>query len=97
MLWLALVSVPSLLTPGLASAQRVATIDELRLDGQLQLPDLHLDIHVYSDAPEERFVFINMVKHRERSRLDEGPVVSEITPEGVILDYQGRTFLLPRE
>lgn len=80
-----------------ASAQRVATIDELRLDGQLQLPDLHLDIHVYSDAPEERFVFINMVKHRERSRLDEGPVVSEITPEGVILDYQGRTFLLPRE
>ena len=80
-----------------ATSQRVATFDELRLDGQLQLPDLHLDIHVYSDAPAERFVFINMVKHREQSRLDEGPVVSEITPEGVMLDYQGRTFLLPRE
>lgn len=89
------------IAPGAAQApaqsQRLATIDELRLGGGLQLPEMHLDIHVYSEIPEERFVFINMVKHRERSRLDEGPVVSEITPEGVVLDYQGRTFLLPRE
>ena len=80
-----------------APSRHVSTMDELRINGELQVPDLHLDIHVYSDVPAERFVFINMVKHRERSQLDEGPVVSEITPEGVILDYQGRTFLLPRE
>lgn len=87
-------------TPAAATAsttRRVLTIDEMRLNGTLQIPDLHLDIHVYSEVPEERFVFINMVKHREKSRLDEGPVVSEITPEGVILDYRGATFLLPRE
>lgn len=75
----------------------VATIDELRLDGSLQLPELHLDIHVYSDDPAERFVFINMDKHREDSRIDAGAVVREITPDGVILEYQGRRFLLPRE
>ncbi len=73
------------------------TADELRANGLLQMADLHLDIHVYSEQPEERFVFINMVKHRERSRLAEGPVVHEITPEGVILDYSGTRFLLPRE
>jgi general secretion pathway protein B len=73
------------------------TADELRANGQLQMASLHLDIHVYSDKPAERFVFINMVRHRERSRLAEGPVVQEITPEGVILDYQGTRFLLPRE
>jgi hypothetical protein len=38
-----------------------------------------------------------MVKHREQSRLDQGPVVSEITPDGVILAYEGKTFLLPRQ
>jgi hypothetical protein len=38
-----------------------------------------------------------MVRHREKSRLAEGPVVQEITPEGVILDYRGTRFLLPRE
>ena len=73
------------------------TIDELRLSGALQIPELHLDILVYSEVPEERFAFINMVKQREQSTLDEGPVVSEITPEGVILDYRGTKFLLPRE
>lgn len=73
------------------------TADELRANGVLQMAELHLDIHVYSEKPEERFVFINMVRHREKSRLAEGPVVSEITPEGVILDYSGTRFLLPRE
>lgn len=75
----------------------VPTIDQLRLDGSLQIAELHLDIHVYSEVPGERFVFINTNKHRERSQLPEGPVVREITPAGVILSYQGQTFLLPRE
>ena len=73
------------------------TADELRANGSIQLADLHLDIHVYSETPADRFVFINMIRHREKSRLAEGPVVEEITPEGVILDYSGTRFLLPRE
>jgi len=80
-----------------SSTNRVPTIDEVRLDGTLQLTDLHLDIHVYSDEPADRFVFINMAKLREGSRLEEGPVVSEITPDGVILEHRNTTFLLPRE
>ena len=80
-----------------STTARVLTIDEVRLNGTLQLADLHLDIHVYSDVPAERFVFINMVKHREQSKLEEGPVVTEIRSDGVVLEYQGTTFLLPRE
>lgn len=73
------------------------TFNELRARGVLQLPDLYIDIHVYSDDPTERFIFINMSKYKERAKLAEGPVVSEITPDGVILDYLGTAFLLPRE
>ena len=80
-----------------SAAAHVPTIDQLRLDGSLALAELHLDIHVYSDDPAERFVFINMHKHRENSRIEEGPAVKEITPDGVILEYQGKAFLLPRE
>ena len=79
------------------SRPRLMTIDELRLNGTLSLPELHIDIHVYAEDPSERFVFINMKKHRENSQLDEGPVVAEITTDGVILKHQGSTFLLPRE
>ncbi len=72
------------------------TLTQLRADG-VNLPEMHLDIHVYSGTPDDRFVFINMNKYRERDRTSEGPDVAEITPEGVVLDYQGRRFLLPRE
>ncbi len=77
--------------------QLYPTLQEVRVSGVLDLPDLHLDIHVYSDVPKDRFVFINMAKHREGSRLDEGPQVVEITPDGVVLRYQGKSFLVPRE
>ena len=83
-----------------ATPQRSAvlpTIFEVRANGTIDLPDLHLDIHVYSDIPDDRFVFINMSKHREDSRLAEGPLVEEITPEGVVLGYRGTSFLLPRD
>ena len=91
------VTQPPAAQPVPTSQRRLKTIDELRLEGSLQLPDLHLDIHVYADDPAERFVFINMKKHRENSQLPEGPVVAEITNEGVVLKHRGLTFLLPRE
>lgn len=84
---------PSTITP----QQLYPTLQEMRASGTLDLPDLHLDIHVYSELPADRFVFINMAKHREGSRLDEGPSLVEITPDGVVLQYQGESFLVPRE
>ena len=78
-------------------ADDVPTLLDLRARGVLSLPDLHLDIHVYSEAAAERFVFVNMVKHHEGSALAEGPRVAEITVDGVVLEYQGRRFKLPRE
>ena len=61
------------------------------------LPDLHLDIHVHSPMPAERFVFINMRKYIEGQSLSEGPAVERITSEGVILNHRGLRFLLPRQ
>lgn len=73
------------------------SIQEVLASGLIDLPELHVDIHVFSTEPEDRFVFINMSKLREGSQLAEGPVVAEITPDGVVLRHQGQKFLLPRE
>lgn len=79
------------------ASDQYPSLQEVRASGKIQLPDLHLDIHVYSATPKDRFVFINMAKLREGSRLEEGPVIVEITPDGVVLEHQGQHFLLPRE
>jgi general secretion pathway protein B len=88
-----------LLTSGEDKADQevLPTISELDLRGANALPDLHLDVHVYATKPAERFVYINMHKYREGNTLAEGPVLERIRRDGVVLDYRGLRFLLPRQ
>ena len=83
--------------PPTKSADVYKTFNQVRVEGSVQLPDLHLDIHVYNNNPGDRFVFINMEKYKENATLKEGPTVAEIVPEGVILNASGTRFLLPRQ
>ena len=68
--------------------------DELASAG---VPTLNLDLHVYTSRPAERLVFINSHKYREGDTLAEGPVVQQITPRGVVLEYGGRSYLLAQQ
>ncbi len=61
------------------------------------LPEMHLDIHVYSAKPADRFVFVNMRKYTEGQALKEGPTLERITPDGAVLSHHGLRFLLARQ
>ena len=82
---------------GANSLALLPSLDELRLNGEVDLPEMHVDIHVWSENARERFVFINMDKYRERDTMSSGPVVTEITREGVVLEFRGRRFMLSRD
>lgn len=90
------VSIPTVQRAAPAITETRLTFNDLRLAGDLNLPDLNIDIHVYSETPPDRFVFINMNQYRENATLTEGPLLREITTEGVVLEYGGATFLLPK-
>ncbi len=60
------------------------------------LPELTVDLHVFTADPAKRAVFINGRRYTQGARIAEGPLVEEITPEGAMLSYRGRRFLLPR-
>lgn len=60
------------------------------------LPELSVDLHVFTTDPAKRAVFINGRRYTQGARIAEGPVVEEITPEGAVLSYRGRRFQLPR-
>ncbi len=69
------------------------TMMELIVTGT-DLPELSLELHVYSATATERFVRINSASYREGEVLTDGPRVLSITAEGVILAYRGQSFLL---
>jgi general secretion pathway protein B len=73
------------------------TLVQLTLSGIVTIPALHMDIHVFSSKPANRFVFINTQKYKEGDVVKEGPVVEEITATGVILDQRGNRFIINRD
>jgi hypothetical protein len=81
--------------PPAGAGSNLPTADELSAAGGV--PALNLDLHVYATNAAERMAFINGRKYREGDTLAEGAVVRQITPDGVILEMNGRRFLLSRD
>jgi general secretion pathway protein B len=73
------------------------TISEIDLSSQPPLPDLHLDVHVFAARPADRFVYIDMRKYREGAALADGLTLERIRRDGVVLNYRGLRFVLPRQ
>ena len=78
-----------------ANAAALPTYDSLTPDQRQGLPALHLDVHSYAADPTERFVVINLKRYRIGDVLAEGPNVKDIVPQGAVLEYHGKVFLLP--
>ena len=61
------------------------------------LPGIELNIHIFSDDPSKRFVYINGKRHGEGESIRENDgFIREITADGVIIDFGERRVLLNR-
>lgn len=59
--------------------------------------NVKIDVHVYAAVPSQRFVLINMKKYREGETTDVGLALNSITPDAVIVSYEGQQYkLLPQ-
>jgi len=76
----------------------VPNVKDLPEGTRSSLNQFEVNVHVFDDDPIRRFVLINMDKYKEGERIaNNGPLVQEITPEGVVVDYgSGRALLPPR-
>jgi len=89
-------------SPGVSAEQatadaRLPRFTDLVLRGELNVPHMHIDIHVFSAVAADRFVFINMRKYTEGEPTQEGPRVERITRDGVVMEHLGQRFFLPRD
>lgn len=83
--------------PAAVSEDFVPTINDLTPQATAGLPTLNLDLHVYATDPARRFVFINNRRYLEGATTPEGVRVERITRDGVVLQWRGMQFLLPRQ
>jgi general secretion pathway protein B len=55
---------------------------------------LRLQVHVYSDTPAQRMVFINGRRYGEGDRIEGGAVLERITPDGAVVNQNGQRFTI---
>ena len=60
------------------------------------LPDLKINVFVYSEQPAERFVMIDMVKYTVGQRIKDSIVLKEIRSDSLVVEYNDRTFRIKR-
>lgn len=78
-----------------ANTGQYLSINELSSSDRSKLKAYEINVHVYDNNIEERFVLVNMKKYKQGDRLPGGgPVIDEITPEGMVMEYaQGKVLL----
>jgi general secretion pathway protein B len=81
--------------PQHSAAANLPTADELTARGGLA--EMRLELHVYSNRAQDRFVFVNGRRYREGDTTAEGATVVQITPDGAIMTAGGNRFLLTRD
>jgi general secretion pathway protein B len=92
-------SAPAVRTPRVTrgTVEGLPTYDQEAQRAGSSLPPLSLDMHVYAQRPQDRFIFLNMQRLREGDSLPEGVRVESITPDGVVLSQRGSKFVLERQ
>ena len=69
---------------------------ELPQEFRMRLSLPRLDLHVYSEEPQNRFILVNLQKYREGETLESGLVLEEILPEGMVMSYLGERFMVEK-
>ncbi len=71
---------------------RILEFKELPAALKSNLPDFKISAHYYTAEPQARFTRINEMSLREGQSLTTGVKLEQITPEGVVLSYEGYRF-----
>jgi general secretion pathway protein B len=75
-----------------AQDQKAASLSELPLAIQQELPAMKIQLHSYSNKSVNSIVSINSRMMKEGDSLAPGLKLEQITPDGVILSYKGYRF-----
>ncbi len=82
--------------PANPKTEAIPFLADLPRDFQRDLPTLVINVFVYSEILEERFVIINMKKYSTGQKIDVGPEILEIRADSLVLAHLGRKFRVRR-
>lgn len=79
-----------------AENKKIPFLYELPAEFRHTVPDLKINVFVYSQQAAERFVMIDMVKYTVGQRIKDSVELKEIRPDSLIVEYNNQTFQIQR-
>ena len=77
-------------------ATAVPRWEDLPAEQRAGLPVPRIDVHVFAQEPERRFVLIDLQKYKQGDTLGDGVVIETILSDGIVLSYQGQQYRVDR-
>lgn len=71
-------------------------LNDLPFDFRQTIPKFTINVFVYSQQPEDRWVMIDMVKYKPGQQIKDALLLQEIRPDSLVVVYQNRTFQIKR-
>lgn len=71
-------------------------LDEMPAEFRRDVPELDINVHVYSERPEERFIMVSMKKYLSGQEIAAGMVLQEIEADAILVEYRGKRFRISR-
>lgn len=78
------------------AASAVPRWEDMPVEQRAGLPVPRIDVHVFAQEPERRFVLIDLRKYRQGDTLQDGAVIETILADGIVLSYQGQQYRVDR-
>jgi len=79
-----------------AKKPTVPLLSELPLEFRRQVPKININVFVYADEPQQRFVIVDMAKYRTGENIQQKIRLKEILSDSLVVEYMGKTFRIMR-
>ena len=67
-------------------------LSDMPFEFQLSVPNLNLNVFVYTDYAADRFIMVNMKKYRVGQKINNEMLLQEIRPDSIVVQYQDKVF-----
>lgn len=79
-----------------AESKTVPFLFELPPEFRHSVPELKVNVFVYSEKPAQRFVMVDMVKYTVGERIKDSIMLKEIRSDSFVVEYNNQTFRIKR-
>ena len=75
---------------------KIPFLSDLPVEFRRTVPELNINVFVYSEHGEESFVMIDMLKYKSGQQLKNGMTLKAILNDSLLIAYQNREFQIER-